>query len=103
MGSTVGVDIGGTKMLGVLFGPDDTVLRDIRKPTGQGADGLLDSLTDLVEELVAAAGDPAEVDAVGVGIAGLVDRAAACGGPRTWSAPTSSRLVICSLPASGFL
>lgn len=74
MGSTVGVDIGGTKMLGVLFGPDDTVLRDIRKPTGQGADGLLDSLTDLVEELVAAAGDPAEVDAVGVGIAGLVDR-----------------------------
>jgi glucokinase len=67
-----GIDVGGTKVLGVLLDPVDpaTVVRDARVPTPRGADDVLDAVADVVREL----GRAGTVTAVGVGIAGLVDR-----------------------------
>ncbi|HEX8802594.1 MAG TPA: ROK family protein [Acidimicrobiales bacterium] len=66
-----GVDIGGTKVLGVALDTDDpgTVLAEARAPTPEGEVALLDAMAAVVRQL----GDA--VEAVGVGIAGLVDRA----------------------------
>lgn len=67
-----GIDVGGTKVLGVLLDPDDpsAVLAEHRVSTPEGEDALLDAMAAVVRRL-APAGD---VGAVGVGIAGLVDR-----------------------------
>lgn len=67
-----GVDIGGTKVLGVALDPGQpsVVVDEVRVPTPEGQEPLLDAVADVVRRL-GAAGD---VRAVGVGIAGLVDR-----------------------------
>jgi glucokinase len=68
MTATIGLDIGGTKILGVLLGADGTVLRDARQASPHtGADALVATSESVIAEL-------AEPDAtVGVGVAGLVD------------------------------
>lgn len=66
MTGTVGVDVGGTKMLGVVVSEDGTVLRSARRPT-PGADELLAGIAGLVDEL---GGDVP----VGIGVAGMVTR-----------------------------
>lgn len=68
----VGVDIGGTKILGVAVRSDDpaAVLDEHRVPTPRGADAVLDAIAGVVKELARAR----PVRSVGVGIAGLVDR-----------------------------
>jgi glucokinase len=67
-----GLDVGGTKILGVVLDRDDPrrVLAERRVPTPIGADGLMAALLGTVEELVAAVGPPSSV---GVGVPGLVD------------------------------
>jgi glucokinase len=67
-----GIDVGGTKVLGVALDPDDptTVVAEARVPTPDGASPLLDAMADVVRTL----GADREIGAVGVGIAGLVDR-----------------------------
>ncbi|HEY8545303.1 MAG TPA: ROK family protein [Acidimicrobiales bacterium] len=67
-----GVDIGGTKILGVTVHPDDpaTVLDEHRVPTPSGADAVMDAIAGVVKELARSR----PVASVGVGIAGLVDR-----------------------------
>lgn len=69
-----GIDVGGTKVLGVLLDPDDpTVVVDVeRVPTPDGQAALLDAMADVVRTLGARSG--AQVGSLGVGIAGLVDR-----------------------------
>jgi glucokinase len=68
----VGIDVGGTKVLGVALDPADptTVIGEARVPTPEGAAPLLDAMADVVRKLGAGHG----VGSVGVGIAGLVDR-----------------------------
>jgi glucokinase len=66
--ATVGLDLGGTKVLGVLASPDGEVLRTERCPTPPGEGELVALLAETARTL--AEGDPA---AVGVGAAGLVD------------------------------
>jgi glucokinase len=67
---TIGLDIGGTKVLGVLLADDGTVLREERLASPHaGLDALVATGASIVTQL-AAAGAP-----VGVGAAGLVDRA----------------------------
>ncbi len=62
--STIGIDVGGTKVLGVL-GTDGP---EVRRPTPRGGGpAIVDAVCEVVEELGGA-------DAVGVGVAGLVDR-----------------------------
>jgi glucokinase len=69
--STAGIDVGGTKILGLVLGVDGTELAEARVPTPRGADALVAALLGVVSELLAGAGP---LEAVGVGVPGLVDR-----------------------------
>ncbi len=69
-GGIVGIDIGGTKALGVLLDPTGRVLAEHRVPTPRGSDALVGA----VEQVLHGLGAP-HPDAVGVGVAGLVTRA----------------------------
>jgi glucokinase len=68
---TVGLDVGGTKVLGAVLDParPGEVVRELRVPTPPGGDGLVDVLADVVDQLTA----DGPVEAVGVGVPGLVD------------------------------
>jgi glucokinase len=76
----IGVDIGGTKMLGVAGtvdvqsggAPRIDVQREQRVPTPTEGDALVDALLALVREL--GGDDSAAPEAVAVGIAGMIDR-----------------------------
>jgi glucokinase len=70
---TIGLDVGGTKVLGVAVDPraPEVVLAEERIPTPDGGAGLVDVLLELVTTLTAS-GPPAT--AIGVGVPGLVDR-----------------------------
>lgn len=71
-GLVAGIDVGGTKVLGVVLDPaDPTVVVDqARVPTPEGTAPLLDAMADVVRTL----GAEHQITSVGVGIAGLVDR-----------------------------
>lgn len=76
MPRTVGVDIGGTKVLGVVLdtdAPEAGPLAEARRPTPRGADALVAAIAEVVAEVRDQAGRP-EVAAVGVGLPGLIDR-----------------------------
>jgi glucokinase len=70
MSRTVGIDLGGTKLLGLTLDDDGLVTgeRLVRSP--EGADAVIDAFVSVVE----AQRTDGHVDAVGVGAAGLVDR-----------------------------
>ena len=73
-----GVDIGGTKVLGIAVDPAEprTVVDEVRVPTPDGGDELMDAIAGVVRTLGERAGSrPDALAGVGVGIAGLVDRA----------------------------
>lgn len=73
-GWTVGVDVGGSKVLGVLLDEDLTVLHSVRVPAAHGPDGVVGSVVDTVERLcLLGAVAPARLLGVGVGVPGLVD------------------------------
>jgi predicted NBD/HSP70 family sugar kinase len=69
----VGVDVGGTKVLGVLL--DGVAVRArVRLASLPGAAGVVDQVVAAVRELCAAAGvSPADLGVVGLGVPGVVD------------------------------
>lgn len=67
--ATVGVDIGGTKVLGVAVDGAGAVTADRRVPTPRGEGAVLGAVFEMVEALGAAG-----AVGVGVGAPGLVDR-----------------------------
>jgi len=67
----VGLDVGGTKALGVALGPDGSIIAEARTPTPRG-DGSVDALIDQLAELCTRLGAER---AVGVGVPGLVTTA----------------------------
>jgi glucokinase len=70
----VGLDVGGTKVHGVLLAADDAVLDEVRVPTSTGVDGVVTSAAKAVRELTDGAGlRPRDVVGVGLGVPGLVD------------------------------
>ncbi len=72
-GATIGIDVGGTKMLGIVLGSDGTVVAELRVPTPHRPP-VSDVVRALGADLVAAAaaaGVPAV--AVGIGLPGQVD------------------------------
>ena len=72
MPKAIGIDIGGTKMLGVVVDTDapEALVRELRLPTPRGTTAVLEAIVLLVEQLGADAGPLAPV---GIGIPGLVD------------------------------
>ena len=73
-GWSVGLDIGGTKVLGVVLDEQAQVRATLRAPTEHGTDGVVRSATDVVERLCARVGlSPAGLVGVGAGVPGLVD------------------------------
>jgi glucokinase len=67
---TIGVDIGGTKVLGGIVGPDGEVLAQARRPTpAHDPAGTLIMIHDVISELTAVH----SVDAIGIGAAGWID------------------------------
>lgn len=73
---SVGLDVGGTKVLGVLLDADGVVRHQLRSATVGGADGVLETAVAVVEELAAGAGVAVvELAGVGIGLPGVVDPA----------------------------
>lgn len=73
-GWSVGLDIGGTKVLGVLLDADGRVADTVRHPTLPGLGGVLGSAARTVEQLCAQARlAPAGLRGVGIGVPGVVD------------------------------
>jgi len=89
-GVSFGVDIGGTKVLGVALDHEDRIVAEARVPTPRGsgridADDVAEAIAAVVAELTASAGTSALVPSppassrsgpppVGVGAPGMVDR-----------------------------
>ncbi len=71
--TVVGIDIGGTKVLGQLIDPRRPIdaLVTAKIDTPRGADAIVAAVVELIEDLTGRAGID-RVDAVGVGAAGLV-------------------------------
>ncbi|KQR10580.1 ROK family transcriptional regulator [Cellulomonas sp. Leaf334] len=71
---SVGLDVGGTKVLGVLLDADGVVTHQLRSATVGGAAGVVDTAVSVVEELCAGAGIAVdELAGVGIGLPGVVD------------------------------
>lgn len=69
----LGIDIGGTKTLGVAITAEAEVIAEVRLPTVEGSAGVIDLLAEMVTGLQSAVGADAAIGGVGIGIAGLVD------------------------------
>ena len=70
VGRSVGIDVGGTKCLGVVLADDGTVVTEDRRPTPRGP-GSLPALIETLAELAESLGP---YDHLGVGVPGLVTR-----------------------------
>lgn len=68
---TIGVDVGGTKILGVVLDAGGDVVGEWRVATPSGGPAVLATVFEVVERLRPGAG---EVAGLGVGLPGLVDR-----------------------------
>ncbi len=70
---SIGIDVGGTKVLGVAVDPraPREVLAEAQVATPEGGSGLVDTLVEVIDAL--AGSSPAV--GIGVGVPGLVDRA----------------------------
>lgn len=68
----VGLDIGATKMLGVVADQDGNVKAEVLATTPTGGDEVVAAAAAVIEELRALTGEPLD-GTVGVGIPGLVD------------------------------
>ena len=70
MGLTLGIDIGGTKVLGGVVDPAGTVLAQARRQTpAADTSRTLDRIIEVISELTAGY----EVEAIGIGAAGWID------------------------------
>jgi glucokinase len=67
----LGIDVGGTKCLGVVLDQWGGIVVEVRRPTPNDAAALLDVLATIVHELAAVAGPPSSI---GVGAPGLISR-----------------------------
>jgi glucokinase len=65
-GRRAGIDVGGTKCLGVVW-HDGKIELEVRHDTPKGADDIIETLVSMIREL-------GEVDSVGIGVPGLVTR-----------------------------
>ena len=71
--ATIGLDVGGTKVLGVVLDDDDQVVAEHRIPTPRGKDAVLGAIVEVARYLLDERGGP--VTGIGAGVPGLVDAA----------------------------
>jgi glucokinase len=70
----IGLDIGGTKVLGVAVGADDVVLADVRMSSEPGPEKVVDIAAAAAGQLADRVGAPLSALAgIGIGIPGVVD------------------------------
>lgn len=73
-GWSVGLDVGGTKVHGVLLDPAGIVRHETRSATVRGVDGVVGGVVDAVHALALAGGvDVVDLAGIGVGLPGVVD------------------------------
>src|SRR5216110_2022186 len=67
----IGIDLGGTKILGVLADERGNIGAEVRRPTGaaEGRDAVVDRIADIIRELM----PPDGVAGIGVGAPGPVN------------------------------
>jgi glucokinase len=73
--AAIGLDLGGTKVLGVLLDAHGAIQRDLRRPTPDGAEPILDVLDAVATELADPVTDPPPSGrhlAIGIGAPGLI-------------------------------
>ena len=68
--SAIGVDVGGTKVLGVVADDNGTLLAEHRVPTPIGGDAVVEAMIDVIATLRSSH----EVRSIGAGVPGLVSR-----------------------------
>jgi glucokinase len=66
----LGFDVGGTKTDAVAVARDGGILSRVRRPTGWGADAVVDTIAGIVAELAETHGEP--IASIGVGMPGQV-------------------------------
>jgi len=70
----VGLDIGGTNVIGVLLGPDDGVRGTVRLPTMRGVEGVVATAIKAVHALLDGEGIRSDAQTpIGIGVPGIVD------------------------------
>jgi glucokinase len=75
MALALGLDVGGTKILGVAVDQDGEVIAESRRPAFNSREAILSGLEDVACELLEALpGDGVDLAGIGVGVPGLVDR-----------------------------
>lgn len=67
VGRRLGIDVGGTKCLGVILDPDGEVVEEQRRPTPKGPEAIIDTLAELATAM-------GPWDTIGIGVPGLVTR-----------------------------
>ena len=89
MGISVGVDIGGTKILAGIVNDQGQILSKVRKKTPRAdASAVLEVVGEVIAETIANV--DGSIAGIGVGVAGPVDaQARPCCTPRICSGPTS--------------
>lgn len=63
----LGIDVGGTKCLGVILDASGAVIEEQRRPTPKGPDAIIDAIAELANAM-------RPWDSIGVGVPGLVTR-----------------------------
>jgi glucokinase len=72
MSARFGLDVGATKVLGVVLDAQDGVVAEVREPSALGVDGVVATVAKVVDELRDLAGAEPR-GPIGVGVPGLVD------------------------------
>ena len=73
--AAVGLDVGGTKVLGVVIDATGRMLAEERRPTPRDADGIIDALDETAAVLTGAVGRSDAPVPLGVGMPGLISTA----------------------------
>ena len=71
--SCIGLDIGGTKILGGVFSRDGELLKIVKKPTkaSKGEETILNQIFRVIDELMETADN--KVEAIGAGVPGIIE------------------------------
>jgi len=73
-GWSVGLDVGGSKVLGVLVGPDGQMVTSVRMASRHGGEGIVGTAVEATRQLAETGGvEISSLSGVGIGLPGIVD------------------------------